>query len=658
MDPQKQKIAISHYDKANTLYQQGKLSESEKSYRKAIKINRNFAEAYGNLGNVLKDLGRIKEATGVYRKALNIYPNHPLLLNNLGNMFQLKGDKQKAIKYFKESIKQDTTNPDSYNNLGNMLKDIGQFDDAEDCFNKSLGINPHSAITHSNLGSLLHCQGKDTEAIALLQKAIELDPNFYDAYSNIGGVFLNAHKAEEAIIAYRAALNLEPNNAAAHTNLGAALKEQGNYDESIICCQNALKIDPNFKEAHLQLGATFRVQGKLEEAISCIEFALKIDPNYKEAHQQLGAIFRVQGKLEEAISCIEFALKIDPNYTEAHNTLSFLKKFTEHDNQIRTMTALFKQKNIPDHQKAQLGFALGKAFEEIKNYDDSFYYMSEGNRLKRQSFEYTSKKSKDLFQGLIEAYSPSFFSSHQDIGCIDETPIFIIGMPRSGTSLVEQILSSHPQVHGAGELKDLSNLSKERCSNLSSNSLPYGISNFDNDDFSSLGKNYIKALREHSDTAKYITDKMPHNFLYTGVIKVVFPNAKIIHCIRDPMDNCLSIYKNSFGDLHEYAYDLTELGEYYRLYNELMNHMRNVLPGFIYDISYEKLVADQEKQSRDLLAHCKLPWDEACLSFHKTKRAVSTLSAAQVRKAIYTDSVALWKNYEKQLEPLRKVIYG
>lgn len=621
MDSQKQKTAISHYEKANLLYQQGNLIESESFYRKAIKINKNFAEAYGNLGNVLKDLGRIKEATGAYRKALNIYPNHPLLLNNLGNMFHLRGDTHKAAQYFRDSIKQNTSNPDAYNNLGNILKELDQLDEAEDCYTKALSINPEFADAHNNLGNLLNSSGKHDKAIASFQQAIKINPNFCDAYNNLGIALMNLSRADDAVASYRTALEFEPENKELHNNLGIALREQGNLDDSIDAYNKALQIDINYTEAHINLGTTLRAQDKLEEAIEQIEQALTIEPGSAEALR----------------------------------ALSFIKKFNVYDDQVHTMENLFSQKTTPDHQKLHLGFALGKAFEDIKDYDKAFHYISEGNRFKRKSVEYSSKKTSDHFQKLIDYYSSSFFSTHINTNteCKDKTPIFILGMPRSGTSLVEQILSSHAQVYGAGELKTFSELTNKH----STESFPDCIPGFDGKTLTALGDNYIRSIRKHSDTATYITDKMPHNFMYIGLIKAALPNAKIIHCVRDPMDNCLSIYKNLFGQAHYYAYDLVELGEYYSLYSRLMNHLREIMSDDIYEISYEKLVADQERQSEKLIAHCNLPWDDSCLSFHKNKRTVSTLSAIQVRKSIYKDSVALWKKYEEQLEPLRKAIY-
>jgi tetratricopeptide (TPR) repeat protein len=412
-------------------------------------------------------------------------------------------------------------------------------------------------------------------------------------------------------------------------------------------------VDPNNKDAYNNLGAALREQGDLNEAVASIQRALEIDQNYKEGYLNLGLALRARGDLEEAITHIQHALKIDPGYAEAHNALSSLVRHTEFDEQMRTMEALISRRGLADNQKMHLYFGLGKACEDIKEYGKAFGYLMQGNRLKRATVEYTTSDTREFFEKIKNVFSRDFISHHEGVGFRDDTPIFIVGMPRSGTSLAEQILASHPQVFGAGELRVLSSLTTKRCGNESGSTFPECIPDLDFKAFEALGSDYVKAIREYAQTSRHITDKMPHNFIYVGLIKLILPNAKVIHCTRDPMDNCLSIFKNYFGGPHPYAYDMGELGDYYRLYQDLMEHMRQMLPDYMYELRYEELVSDQEKHTRQLLDYCELPWDESCLSFHNTKRTVRTLSATQVRRPMYKDSVQLWRRYETQLEPLR-----
>jgi hypothetical protein len=322
------------------------------------------------------------------------------------------------------------------------------------------------------------------------------------------------------------------------------------------------------------------------------------------------------------------------------------------------MESLYGNKNYSDEQKMHLAFGLGKAYEDLGDHEKSMDFILQATRLKRVSIDYSVSEEVELFSNIKATFSSDFFSAREGTGNQDHTPIFILGMPRSGTSLVEQILASHPDVFGAGELNDLSVLTQNISSAESPSNFPAGIIDLDSGALDDLGKRYVERIRKHSVTSKYISDKMPQNFLYIGLIRVILPNAKIINCTRDPMDNCLSLFKNYFNTAQYYSYDLTELGQYYNLYLNLMQHWRDTLAGFVYDLSYEQLVTDQENQSRQLLDYCHLPWDDACLDFHKTRRIVKTASNAQVRRPIYKDSVQLWKRYEKQLEPLRVAIYG
>jgi hypothetical protein len=288
-------------------------------------------------------------------------------------------------------------------------------------------------------------------------------------------------------------------------------------------------------------------------------------------------------------------------------------------------------------------------------------FVIKATQLKRNSYDYSVAESREQFDRIKEIFSPGFFSNHRDIGNPDRTPIFILGMPRSGTSLVEQILASHPDVFGAGELNDLWKvLTSIRTSEKEKQLwiIPEGLIELDAGVFADLGKQYITRIRKFSASAKFITDKMPHNFLRIGFIRAILPNARIIHCTRDPMDNCLSIFKNLLKNGHGYADNMPELGQYYRMYLELMDYWRVTLPGFIYDQSYEDLVISEKEQISRLLQHCGLHWDDACLDFHKTRRKIKTTSNAQVRRPIYSDSVKLWTRYEKQLEPLKAAIYG
>ena len=618
--------AIELYEKARMFQQQGKLSEAEKAYRKALKINRNFVEAHNNLGNILLEKGKLKEATGSYRKALKLLPEHPMLLNNVGNVLQLRGENEEAIKYLRQAIQHNPDYTDAHTNLGNALSAQNKFNDAIKAYKNAIKSDPGNPDTHYNLATTLHIQKNLKEAADSYQKAIDINPQHANAFNGLGNLLTDMHNIGDAITFF----------------------------------QHAIKINPSYTDALLGLANAFNLIGETDQALNMFKQAINVEPNNKYTYKEMGSFYKNQGELNKAIEYYQKAIAIDLTYTEAHRLKANSKKHTEYDEDIHTMESLYNKKNLSNEQRVHICFGLRKAFEDIGEFEKSLDYTIEGNQLFRNSYEYSFKDDKMFFNNIKKVFSADFFDHYKnngkDIGNPDKTPIFVLGMPRSGTSLVEHILASHPQVFGAGELYELADLSKSNPDGPSKKSFPENILEFNIENFNDTGTQYIKQIRRYASNSTYIVDKMPHNFLRIGLIKAILPNTKIIHCVRNPMDNCLSIFKNYFSGTHKYAYDMTELGQYYNLYKELMEYWETTLPGFIYNINYEQLVSDQETQTINLIEFCGLPWDDSCLQFHKNKRKVGTASDAQVRRPMYKDSVQLWKKYGARLEPLEKAL--
>ena len=592
---------------------------------RALNCRPDYVNAHNNLGIVLNDLGRLDEAVASYRRALSLNPDYAEL----------------------------------HYNLGNAYKDQGKLDEAAACYRRALNLKPAYAEAHNNLGVILNDQGRLDEAAACFRQALSLKPDYAEAQYNLGKTFTDQGRLYEAIASYLQTLTLKPDYTEANYNLGKIFTDQGRLDEAAACYRRALSLKPDYAEAYNNLGGILKVQGKLDEAIACFRRALSVKPDSAEMHYNLGVIFREAGKLNDAIACYRKALSLKPDYAAAFKDLTSVVQYTEADDVVHAMEDLYnKKEDMPDADRIALGFALGKIFEDLRDYDRAFTFILEANLLKRGSFEYSIQNEQDFFSRIKKTFSPDFFASRHGSGYQDGTPVFIVGMPRSGTTLVEQILASHPLVFGAGELPILTGLANDIRAGGATGPFPECLLDLEGDAFTKMGSDYMKKIREYSKDAPYITDKMPYNFLYVGFIKTILPHAKVIHCKRNPMDTCLSLYKNYFKELHGYAYDMVELGRYYNLYQDLMAHWEKVLPGFMYTIRYEEVVSDQQSQTKSLLDYCGLPWDEDCLAFHKTERKVSTASLAQVRRPLYKDSVELWKRYEKQLEPLRKAIYG
>ena len=515
-----------------------------------------------------------------------------------------------------------------------------------------------SAAEYIRLGDAAVGRRQLEEAAGFFLQAIKLQPDNPEVLNTLGVVYLTQGKLEDAAESFHQLIKLKPDHVEAYFNLGVTLFDQGKINEAIAVFRRLIALKPDHAAAHFNLGNFLMAQGNFKEAAGSFRQALRYKPDYAEAFCNLGVIFNELGNKEEAIVNYRKALSVKPDYARAFKGLSLLVKYTDIDVDIYALEELFNKRGTPEADRKDLGFALGNYYENLKEYDKAFTFYFEANRLKRKAYQYSVQKEYDFFVRIKQVFSPEFFATHETSGNQNKTPIFIVGMPRSGTSLVEQILASHPLVFGAGELGILVNLTNRFCTGKEIAQFPECMLEINKDALERMGKGYLAEIREFSEDAEYITDKMPNNFLRVGLIKTILPNAKVIHCVRNPMDTCLSIFKMDFTSPHGYAYDMVELGQYYNLYRNLMAHWEKVMPGFMNTIIYEDLVADQQRQTQSLLDFCGLPWDEACLAFYKTERRVSTASLAQIRQPIYKDSVELWKRYERQLEPLMEIIEG
>jgi len=637
-------------------HQLGKSEIAVELMRRAIASKPDYVEAYYNLGLVFLMLGRKEEAIEVYHRALALKPDYVEAYNNLGNALLGLGRAAEAAANYRRALELRPAYVEAHYNLGKALQSLGETEEAIASCRRAIELKPDYTEAHYNLGTLLQLLGKTEEAEAAFLRVLALRPDFAEAHNNLGFVLQARGKSPEAIACYQKALALKPNLADAHNNLGNALQASGRLEEALTSFRRALELQPNYAEAHNNLGILHNELGEPDNAIAHYRRALELQPDFAEAHYNLGFLLSQLGQMEEAVTSFRKALALKPDYVQAYRGLLTIVKPTEAGDLITAMETLYYAKGgITDEDRSNLGFVLGKAYEELKEFDKSFAFIMEANRLKRRSLHYDTGIEQQFFNRIKQTFSEHFFASRQDVGFRDTTPIFIVGMPRSGTTLVEQILASHPLVCGAGELTLLIDLADRICTGATA-AFPECMADLAPDDLSKMGSDYVEKLREYSQEARYITDKLPHNFLRVGLIKTILPDAKVIHCLRNPMDTCFSIYKNDFAETHGYAYDMEELGRYYLLYRDIMAHWEKILPGFMYNLVYEEMVTDQRKQTESLLDFCTLPWNDACLNFHTSKRKVTTASLAQVRKPVYRDSMELWKRFEQYLDPLRKVL--
>ena len=484
------------------------------------------------------------------------------------------------------------------------------------------------------------------------KKLIALNPKIVFLHNLLGIIFAAQKKSEQAIECYNEAIKLDPKFAMAYNNLGL---EYSNFKKKLKDSEKlykkAISLDDKIAEPYNNLGSLYNIMNRFNDAINCFKKAISLNPKLVATHHNLGNIYLVTGELKLAKEQFEIAIKKNPYNTNSHRSLSRLCKYKGKEKHFRDMVKIYEEINDVDVvNKSNISFALGKAYEDINDFKNSFFYYEKGNFFYRKTLKYSSKNEKEIFKEIKETFNKSLFEKYTDTGNQNESPIFILGMPRSGTTLIEQIVSNHPEVYGADEVNFIPDLISENFGDNKLNLFFNNIVDFKKSDFKKIGESYIEKMSKLSNNKERYTDKLPKNFLFIGFIKLILPNAKIIHCSRDPKDNCFSIFKNHFpGGQINFAYNFNEIVEYYNFYFDLMKHWKSIFSGSIYDIKYEDLIKNPEKEIRKLLNYCQLEWNDKCLDFSNNKKPIRTASDIQARSKIYNTSIDLWKNYKKYL---------
>ena len=568
----------------------------------------------------LVESGQLTKAKEYCQKLLVKSPEADSLFTILGCVLAIEGKVEEAIARYNTAISLNKDSAGAYFNRANSLATQKQFEEAINDYHKAVSLNPEYMLAHLNLGSVLDILGRLNEARESYSKAIDLDPLLAVAYHNRGNVL---------------------------TKLGRLTEASTDYD-------TALKLNPDFVEAHSARGALLFYTGQPEAALLNYDKAIQLNPQYYPAYYNKGRTLRALGSFNEAIKSYEKSIEIKPNYAPPIRELTHLKKLSTDNFYVNLMKKFIRDPATSDVDRMHFYFALAKVYDDAGHYDLSFSHLKQANSYRENELNYDFSNYTKLFKRVRQIYKNVSLSTTVDQENPSSLrPIFIIGMPRSGTSLTEQILASHTKVFGAGELTFIRDLAFDFVAKQTNKGASTKNPSLSVDNILHLRNGYLKRLAGLNVKESIITDKMPTNFMYVGLILSAFPEAKLIHTKRHPIATCWSIYKHFFAkDGNAYAYNLKKLGEYYNLYNELMSFWHNKFPGQIYDLCYEDLTMNQELESRELLDVCELEWEDQCLNFHKTKRAVNTASAAQVRQKMYQGSSEAWRNYERHLGPL------
>lgn len=536
-----------------------------------------------------------------------------------------------------------------YNIAGAANAGLRRYDEALKNYRQALAIDPSYAEAHNNLGGALKDKGDFTAAIESYRAAIRLKPEYAEAYNNLGAALQASGDLAGAVDNFRQALRLKPDHVEALGNMSTALKDQGKLDEALAGYKKLVSLRPDLASAHNGIGAVLKAQGDLQGAIPHFKRAISLDPSHAGGYISMGNALQVQGDFAGATENFKHALKLEPDNIGAHRNLGLIKKYKTGDAQIAQMRKLAARENLSLPDKIFISFALGKAYADTGETDEAFKWISQGNRLRKRELKYDIATDRQLFARIRKSFAETPLRVTPEKEAVQK-PVFIVGMPRSGTSLVEQILDSHSAVHGAGELQ----LAVDSLKKAGWPPQP-----FEDGYLARFRADYLAGLSALGVSGTFITDKMPLNFRWVGYILCAMPEAIVIHTTRDARATCWSVFRHYFSSRgNGYAYDLSDVAAYYRMYAELMDFWHEKFPGRIYDLSYEALTQNQEEEIRKLLAHAGLGWEGACLEFHKNARAVLTTSSAQVRQKMYQGSSEEWRKYEAHLGPLLAGLEG
>lgn len=678
------------FHQAVGLYQKNQLSQSEALLQQILQLAPLHAAALHLLGVIAHQGGNTEAAMQLLRQAVELAPEQAQFASNLCEMCRRAGQLEEAIAYGRRATASAPGLASAHSNLGIAYYDQGELEQARACQERALAIEPKLVPALNNLGSIARDCGDRAGAIAYYRRALDIAPYYGESINNLGSVLTENEEPEEALKLLLPLVRDDPDYAEAHCNIGTAFLVLDDLDKAAIGFRRTLELKPREDKAFIGLARVLQEQRQLDAAQKAAEQALALAPHKAEVHSLLGSLYGEAGYMEKAEqayrtaqelrpqllsiylgrghlrmengdmtgaeSDFRHALSLDANNLGARLAIAQVARVKQGDANMAALIALAQRQEMLSENKAMsLHFGLGKCYEDTKQYDLAFRHYQEGCRLKRKRIEYSADNTDLIGRNIREFFTRENIARLRGAGCQSDLPIFVLGMPRSGTTLTETILASHPDVFGAGELHDIIQIAAH--ARVEGIGYPRNMCGIEQADLSAMGAQYVAGLRSRAPGSPRITDKMPANFHYLGLIHLMLPNAKIVHVKRNPVDTCLSNYTRLFNRSQYQSYDLTEVGRYYLHYARLMEHWRMVLPAdAFYEIQYEELVADQEGQARALLKYCGLEWNDACMDFYKTERVVRTASITQVRQPIYTSSVEKWRKYQNHLEPLLQVL--
>ncbi len=646
----------SVFEKVIVLLQQGANAEAESLCRAQLLDDPRDVNFLSVLGSILLRKNDFEGCEEILRTVVSIAPEYPNVQEDLGTVLLNLGKPAEALPHLQEAIKTKPSSAGTFFKLGGALKSLGRDEAGDAALAHAAKLSPNQANLEK--ATKLFAEGKFRESEIAAKKVIADKPKDVNAGLLLARIAIHARAYKEAEKLLRKVVEYAPRFILAWHELGVCLREQHKDQEAAEAMEQCLEMDPENSTTFYHYGAALAMAGRTDEAARAYQRAIDIEPQQVGAHVALGHVLKTLGDQEGGIAAYRSAIALKPNLGETYFSLSNLKTFRFQPSEIESMLQRIEQPSLPSASVVHFAFSLGKAFEDNADYDKAFQYYALGNAENRQSITYDPVQTEVAHAKMRETYSAEFFdrANAAQTGVKDSDPIFIVGLPRSGSTLLEQILASHSLVEGTSELPDLGIVSQMISNKQKGRIFPSGILEMSDSEITELGQKYMDRTRRHRSGTPYFTDKMPNNFAHIGLIHAILPNAKIIDARRHPLDSCVGCFKQHFAKGQTFTYDMFELGEFYLEYDKLMSHWDELLPGKVLRVQYENVVSDLENQVKRILSHCNLPFERACVDFHQTKRAVRTASSEQVRQPIYQGSINTWKKFDSHIEPLKEIL--
>ena len=624
---------------------------AEEICRDYLVLNPGSVEHLRILGHALMKQDRLDDAAEQLRFALSLEPKNPHLHEDAGSVLALQKRFEEAVACFEKAIELEPRLPLAHKKLGQALAELGRGAEADSAFEEYFERDPDKGIVAEGANHLR--AGRKDEAAETFRRALKQNADNVDAMRFLAGIYLrDKENLSDAEALLRRATQIAPDYTTAWLMLGSLLHDKGRHVDSIECYVQATKLEPQNANAWGALGNAYAYASYLEKSIEAYTKSIMLNPDAPNMQMGYAHVLKTVGDQAGALQAYRAAVLAKPDFGEVYWSMANLKVFHFEDEEVAAMEEQVKRDDLSVSADVHFRFALGKAYEDKQDYDTAWSYYDSGNKRQRMQVAHDALEMEIRQSDIIEVFSREFLEEQGGNGFEAPDPIFIVGLPRSGSTLVEQILASHSQVEGTSELPDLGRIAastgRYRPDKMQ---YPRSVKDLRPKDWRAYGRQYIEETQRYRTMGKpFFTDKLPNNFAHVGFLHLVLPNAKVINTRRHPLDTCLGAYKQLFGKGQNFTYDMMDLADYYKQYYNTMQHWHTVLPGKVLDVHYEETVTDLESQVRRILEHCGLPFEDACVRFHETDRAVKTASSEQVRQPIYREALGKWRRYEKHLD--------